>query len=731
MIRAAAGWLFIAGAAAFAFSCRAEQPNADIVDTTPLSRPRADIVDTPPLPRVAHDPKAAEVLEPEPDAAAEEKPNQPRVVITADGEARPGCWYMLDGSATKDPLSYSLHFQWRQSAGPAVSVSGDELTQAKLWLFLTQPGNYRFALTATNENGISATRDAKFTVAAGQPSRAESEGRKVVGFGEQVSLPGEGWSQACGPEVELRADDDGYHFRPARAGLYIFEAPRAGDVPERRGVVVPPGRTPPFGARRPIASLTKNMIGKANKPLIIDGSLSRHPDGPEETQALKAVWVTLDKSRGVELVDLAGLRARFTATHPGMYQVKLAVTDGKLVSAAESVFIRVDAEDSADDPATNVTETEDPPELAREDIRYSRVRLGLWEGNLDRAVQLFPSRAGVALRVDPDMALPEKVTETPLALEVNNGPLQHLIDWIARQSDSWYRREHNVSFWLTRANGWIKDEDIRTKVVQADAMSVKPDGSDFMRLIKPWADRIISKREGTSLTYERQAQTIDSTLPVSANGRVEEICGSLRLPMGSGLPPPDLPTAIEWRLRKTLAEKMITIKAERLRVDLLLREISQQAGVAIGMDPRQFPKGLPRVTVDIQDAPLRDAVRTIVDLAGFSGCSVETPSGLWFYKGARPYPNRELLWDQALVQTYDLTRLLAQISPISGEMIAHEIQCRIFPETWSDPGALVFYHPSTRKLLVMHGPDAQRRVLDFLYDLAERGEWALGPVEEK
>ena len=29
----------------------------------------------------------------------------------------------------------------------------------------------------------------------------------------------------------------------------------------------------------------------------------------------------------------------------------------------------------------------------------------------------------------------------------------------------------------------------------------------------------------------------------------------------------------------------------------------------------------------------------------------------------------------------------------------------------------------------MHGPAAQRRVLEFLYDLSQRGEWALGPAE--
>ena len=85
-----------------------------------------------------------------------------------------------------------------------------------------------------------------------------------------------------------------------------------------------------------------------------------------------------------------------------------------------------------------------------------------------------------------------------------------------------------------------------------------------------------------------------------------------------------------------------------------------------------------------------------------------------------------MLWDQTIVQAYDLSRLLAQIAPISGEVVAHEIQCRIYPESWSDPGALVFYHAPTRKLLVMHGPDAQRRVLGFsgtIWASAASGRW--------
>jgi hypothetical protein len=334
------------------------------------------------------------------------------------------------------------------------------------------------------------------------------------------------------------------------------------------------------------------------------------------------------------------------------------------------------------------------------------------------------------LRVDPELALPDKFEQIPLSLEVMDGPLMHLIDWVARQTDSYYRRERNDAFWLTRSLGWMKDEQIKPVVAQADALSTKPDGSDLMQVLKPWAQRMIDVRSECSLSFERDSQSLVGMLPVSAGNRLKEICGALRMPSGNGLPPPEIPMAAEWRLRKLHGDKKMTLKESHARVDLLLRRIARESGVAIGMDPRQFSKGLPRVDLDVTDAPLRDVIRTVVELAGFDGCSMEVPAGLWFYKGVRPYPGRELLWDQASVQAYDLAPLLAQIAPISGEIIAHEIQCRIYPDTWNDPGALVFFHKPTQKLLVMHGPAAHRKILEFLSDLGERGEWALGPVEE-
>jgi hypothetical protein len=711
-------WTILAGcvcAAALALEKPRKDPPVEIVDP--------DVQPADPNSR-------GQVLEPDhdPDGSALDLP---RAEISGEGEIALGCWLALDGSASNDPLGGPLEYQWQQVAGPKLALAHGDQKQAKLWLFLASPGEFRFVLRVKNKKGLSAPAERKFTVPNTRPPLPESEARKVLGAGELFALPGEGWQQVCGGKLELRNENGITTCRPARPGLYLFEAPRAGDVPERRGAVVPPGRDGVLGDRRPIAKVTNNLKGEAGKPLLINGMLSFDPDGAEETQQLQARWTLGDKYRGVKLEPLANVRAHFTAPKPGLYSVSLVVSDGRLDSEPpEHVFIEITPPVAAEEIAEEWL-----PDVDRSDPRFRKTTLGLWD-NLDRAVRLFPSRCGITLRVDSEVAAPERFEQIPLALEVRDGAVLHLVDWIGRQTDSRYRREPGGrSMWLTTALQWAKEERLEPVPVQVDALYAKPDGSDLMACILPGFKQIIDCRTETSLTFDASRQMILGSLPASASARLKEICEALRIPEGQGLPPLELPTVAEFRLQKTLAEKVVTLKRERRRVDFLLRDLAEVSGVATGCDPRQFTKGLPYVNVDIVDAPLRDAVRTIVHVAGFDGCSVEPPGGLWFYRGARPYPSSELLWDHAMVMTYDLSRLMQQLGPaagmlLSGEAIAYAIQRRVYPDSWKEPGALIFYHPPTRKLLVMHGPMAQRRVLEFLYDLGQRGVWALGPVEQ-
>ncbi len=694
----------------------------------PIPNDGAELVDPPS--NTAPRGGIAEVLDPNEDAPQD--PELPRVEISGDGETVLGCWLALDGSPSTDPLHGQLEYAWTQVGGKPLPLQAEELKNARLWLYLAYPDEYRFVLRVKNRKGWSRPAERYFKVPPSRPLVPESEARQMLGAGELLALPGEGWKQVWGPKLKTRYENGVLSGRPIHPGLYLFEAPRAGDAPERRGAVVPPGREHDIGDRRPIAKAPRNLVGQTGRPLLINATLSYDPDGIEETRELEARWTLAERYRGVRLERLPNLRVNFTAAKPGVYTVLLVVSDGRLESdPPEPILIQI--EPSA--PA----ELYDSAYLAiadfdSSDLRYRNVSLGLW-GDLNRAVQLFPSRCGLALRVDTNFATPDRFGEIRLALEVMNGPLLHLLDWMGRQTDTRYRRESSRAIWLTTPLNWAKDERIEAVAVLVDALYAKPDGSDLMQGLLPGFKDVMEARSGCMIVFEPARQEIQAILPYSACVRLKEICLALRAAEGQGLPPMEYPSPSELRLKKTLAEKTVTLKRSRRRLDFLLRDFAEVSGVAMAMDPRQWPAELPYVDVDIDNAPMRDAVRTIVDVGGFDGCSVEPPGGLWFYRGNRPYPSGELLWDHATVQAYDLSRLLTQLTPVSGEamsgeMIAYAITKRIYPDSWKEPGAMIFYHAPTRKLLVMHGPAAQRRVLDFLYDLGERGAWALGPVEE-
>jgi len=687
--------------------------------------PPAEIVNPEPFDPIR--PKIAEVIQRDADTA-DVSASLPLAIIAADGEAGPGSWMLLDGSSSRNPGKRALEFYWQQSGGPALGLSADALRQPKVWLFLAAEGEYRMTLRVKNELGWSVPREVKFTVRPGRGAVPAEQARQLVGAGERVSFPGQGWRQVAGPPVELRYSDGAAWFRPGRSGFYLFEAMRAGDIPERRAAIVPPGRDTLLGDRRPIAKSAKNVTGVAGKPLRMSGTLSFDPD-PEETEQLVAIWSTTEKQRGAEIVARPGMRAEFKAPRAGTYSAQLVVSDGRLESAPELIYIKLEdasARETAVLPDGGLGE-----ELGeeREDMRQRRVTLGLW-ANLDRAVQLFPSRCDVTLRVDPDVSTPENFQRIPLALEVRDGALGHLVDWIARQTDSCYHREDERSIWLTRPLTWARTEHLEATAVLVDALyDPKKNGADLIALMMPSFQQIVAARDGAVFEFEPQRQVIHGVLPASACNRLREIIANLREASGLDLPPLDPLLPSELRIRKLLAEKRVTFKKSEQRLDHLLRDLAIESGVPMAMDSRQFPGAMPRISVDIENAPLRDALRTIVDAAGFDGCSVERPAGIWFYRGQAPYPSGELLWDHTVVRCYDLARLLPQIEPITGEMIAHTIRQRIYPPSWKDPGALVFFHGQTRKLIVMHGPQAQHKVLEFLHDLRARGMWSLGPVE--
>ncbi len=737
-LRLRARWILCAYAILMALSARAETPRlADPADGPGVLKDYA--------PRTA-----AEVLDATTNAVAPGLKNLPRAGIAIDGEVYPGSWRKLEGRLTNSAdASKITEVEWTQKAGPKTAIPDEFFKQAELWLFLIKPGNYAFTFRARNENGWGAPAEVRFAVMQGRPFLSEQDGFQRAGSCERIVLPGNGWRQIAGPAAAFRPAESGVAVRPNDAGLYVFEAPRLDGLPERRGILVPPAKDGKLGDRRPIANLPRTLNGFAGRPLILDGSLSMDPDD-DDTPALKAIWTTPDLKRGATLDPQPGVRAVFKAERPGGYSASLIVSDGRLDSAPVTVLIDIaPGEEAGVDLTAPDTASEgdvDPAKIAA-DLLMQRVSLAIWpaepladgtlfipnDSGLERAVQLFPNRCGVALVINPGVARPGHFKDFQLALEANKTPLRHLLDGIARQTGTRYRRDSDRAFYLIRAEDAFRDEKLESAAAGVDALHERADGSDLMAPLKQFFKVPLAAQEGTSISFEADQQAVVAMLPKTACARLREIAQVLREPAGIGLPIPEPPSKAEERLRRALGEKTVTLRG-RFRIDRLFRDLAHDSGLAIGFDPKQFPRGLPYLKIAYENAPLRQVLRDLVDDAGFNGCSIEAPAGVWFYKGPRPFPTGELLWDSAEVRAYDLTTLFAALTPeaalfLSGEAIAHQVRSRVYPASWNDPGTLVFFHRGTQKLVVVHAPEAHRKIVELLNDMRDRGTWSLGASE--
>lgn len=662
------------------------------------------------------------------EATGDPRDLRPRAIAVLDVEPGLNRWVRFSAELTRDPDERpgapALEYEWTQAEGPAVGLNKEQAAAPYFWILISETGTYKFALRVKNAHGWSDPGRLNFEI-KGEPVLPFGEALHLAGAGERIALPGEGWRQVLGPPVNLTPSDDAMTsaFRPVAEGLYLFEALHAGEIPERRAILVPPGADAAMGDRRPAARLAPRHEGEAGQTIVLDGSLSDDPDGRSEP--LRAVWASEDLQRGVKIVPQPSRRAHFVAERAGIYRVTLTINDGRLESESVETFIAV--REAGTNPEAAVKIAELP---AEHDPLGKRVTLRCFESSLDRPVQLFPTACGLALQVDPALYRPEKFASVPLHLGVDGAPVRVLLDFIARQTDAQYRREGEGSTWLVPPGFQKRDGDeLKSLVFAADALYDAADGSDLKTLVEEAFRAPLKADSGASVTVRTDTQKVVAVLPLSWNEHLKTLVHLLRSPKGMGLPAPPPRTLGEILMRQKLAETVVTHDWKDRRLDLLLRDLSADTGLPCGLDPRQFPRReLPRVTLKADAAPLRDVVRGIVHEAELDGCQPMLGGGLWFYRGDEPYPTSESLQDNVQVRVYDIENILAELPMLNGEVVAWHVKRRVYPGSWKDPNVSCLFHPATKRLVVLHGELAQGQVLHVLDDLKRRGEAALGPV---
>jgi hypothetical protein len=141
----------------------------------------------------------------------------------------------LDGTGSSDPNTPSLPltYQWTQTSGPAVTLSG--ASTATPTFTPTTPGTYAFSLVVNN--GVFNSTPSTVTVTVVQAPIANAGGNQSAVVGTLVTLNGTAssdpntpalpltyqWTQTSGPAVTLNgANTATPSFTPTVAGTYVF-----------------------------------------------------------------------------------------------------------------------------------------------------------------------------------------------------------------------------------------------------------------------------------------------------------------------------------------------------------------------------------------------------------------------------------------------------------------------------------------------------------------------------
>ncbi|WP_160710998.1 PKD domain-containing protein [Chitinophaga solisilvae] len=268
----------------------------------------------------------------------------------------PATGVQLNGSASADPDGTITSYSWKKISGPgAVNISNAAIAQPGVTGLVT--GSYIFALTVTDNEGLSSTDDVTITVLAkpNQPPVAAAGNDVTLTLPVSAtlltgsnSLDRDGlittyaWKQLSGPNTAViaRTDVSNTGVSGFIAGTYIFELTVTDNLgltgTARVAITVKAAagpNQPPVANAGPTRTVTLPLSAAS-----LDGTASFDPDGAivsyawSQTQGPSTGTIT---GAGQATAEVSGLKA-------GIYLFKLTVTDngGLSNSASTSIVVK-------------------------------------------------------------------------------------------------------------------------------------------------------------------------------------------------------------------------------------------------------------------------------------------------------------------------------------------------------------------------------------------------------
>ncbi|MCX7803860.1 MAG: hypothetical protein N3A38_01590, partial [Planctomycetota bacterium] len=436
------------------------------------------------------------------------------------------------------------------------------------------------------------------------------------------------WRQTAGPEIPLapgKAKARSLELRPVEPGSYTFVRISGDGIEETFSFEVPPGSEPGFGNRRPVARIPAVAPAFCGCPVVLDGRMSFDPDG----QALSGRWEKgeVDSEARIEPDDRRkGMTACFVAPKEGIYKVRFYASDGTLESEAATVYVRVMGMPE-DDPALRPVRS-DPPGPP-DDPMERPATFELREGNLQKALEKFPSRTGLALIIEKEVADPREFASIPVSVALKDAPARQIADFICRQLGAAYRRAGSRAFRICGPD-FLAGEKLEAKAYPADALFIERGGGDLRAILHEAMKWPMFLRNDITVEVDAGRRQIHVVAPMDVIVRIGAIVAALRGPgdplTGAFRERPQLET-----LRRKLRETKVPVEWKARRLDLALRDIGERGEVNVGWNPREFAGDLPRLSLSAEGVSLADLCAETVRQAGFRGFAVHPPNAVWFY----------------------------------------------------------------------------------------------------
>lgn len=259
-----------------------------------------------------------------------------------DITARKYALVTLNGSGSSDADGDPLTFDWVQTGGPTVSLTGEDT--AILTFTPTRAGLYEFTLTVTDVSGGTGADTVQVTVTNSEPvviAHADSTARKRA----TVTLDGSGthdvdgdsltysWTQIGGPSVTLTGGNAAVAtFVPTSGGVYSFML----TVNDGDGGAANDTVQVTVTNSKPVVIAWSGSNARKRTSVTLDGSATYDADG----DTLTFEWT----QTGGPTVDLAGANtvfATFTPVSAGTYSFMLDVDDGDGGESNDTVQISV------------------------------------------------------------------------------------------------------------------------------------------------------------------------------------------------------------------------------------------------------------------------------------------------------------------------------------------------------------------------------------------------------